>query len=89
MREGRHAHEPVLLARQLPRHLCWQEGLQASNNKFCPPHLVIAGSWAPPHQRCWKLKRLSAKALMHMNRMLKPISTAAAGPMKLHLQAGT
>ena len=37
-------------------------------------------------QRCWKLKRLSAKALMHMKRMLKPTSTAAAGPMKLHLQ---
>ena len=37
-------------------------------------------------QRCWKLKRLSAKALMHMKRTLKPTSTAAAGPMKLHLQ---
>ena len=37
------------------------------------------------HLQRWKLKRFRAKALMHMNSALNPISTAAAGPMKLHL----
>ncbi len=41
---------------------------------------------APEHlQRCWKLKGFRAKALMHMNSLLKPFSTAAAEPgMPIH-----
>ena len=52
--------------------------------KLLGPLKAAPGTPQQP-QRCWKASIFIIEALMHMNRALKPINTAAAGPMNLYL----